>query len=179
MQARISEVLDYLDAQRAVLERTVSEVPAKLRERRPSAESWSVAEVLQHLELTESRIAEVVAGCIERARSPEIGRESETSPVSRTFDIDRVLDRGRPVVAADAVLPREALDADAAWERLEHRRAKFRDLVRSADGLALAKVTAPNRVLGPLDGYQWILFVGAHEARHTGQIREIAELLRT
>jgi hypothetical protein len=62
---------------------------------------------------------------------------------------------------------------------LEHRRAKFRDLVRSADGLALAKVTAPNRVLGPLDGYQWILFVGAHEARHTGQIREIAELLRT
>lgn len=179
MQARISEVLDYIDAQRAALERTLSEVPSESRERKPAAERWSVAQVLQHLELTEAGITKVVSGFIEQARSPEVGRESETSAVSGTFDFDRVLDRSRPIVAPDGVRPREALDAGAAWERLKRRREKFRDLVVSADGLALAKVSAANPVLGPLDGYQWILFVGAHEARHTAQIREIAELLRS
>ena len=178
MQLRISDVLSYLDTNRAALARTLAEVPPDLREQRPSPESWSVAEVIQHLALTEGRLTELIAGCIDRARAAEIGPEGETSPVGASFDISRVLDRTRRVVAGDSVLPREPLATDAAWERLEGCRTRLRELVISADGLALAKVTVPNRVLGPLDGYQWVLFVGAHEARHTAQIREIGERLR-
>lgn len=178
MQPRITEVLTYLDTRRAALESTLAEVQPALRELRPSPESWSVAEVIQHLALTEGRVTEVVAHCIDRVLQADVGPESETSPVGTSFDIGRVLDRSRPVVAGESVLPRELLDANAAWERLERCRTRLRELVISADGLALAKVTAPNRVLGPLDGYQWILFVGAHEARHTEQIREIGEQLR-
>ena len=32
----------------------------------------------------------------------------------------------------------------------------------------------PHPVLGPINIYQWALFVGSHEARHALQIREIA-----
>ncbi|HET7551831.1 MAG TPA: DinB family protein [Gemmatimonadaceae bacterium] len=177
MQRRIAEVLGYLDTTRDALQRTLAEIPPELRERRPSPESWSVAEVLQHLALTEGRITEVVAGCMDRVRESGFAPEHETTPVGASFDIDRVLDRSRPVVASDAVLPVEPLGSNAAWERLERCRAKLRELVISADGLPLAKVTVPNRVLGPLDGYQWTLFAGAHEARHTAQIREIGERL--
>lgn len=173
MQPRISEVLDYLDKNRAALERTLAEIPPASRERRPSPESWSVAEVIQHLSLVEGRITQVIARCIEEARTTGLGPEVDTSPVTPTFDLARVLDRGRPITAGDAVLPKEPLDLDAAWAVLEERRAKLRALVVSADGLALGRVAAPNPVLGPLDAYQWVLFAGAHEARHTAQIKGI------
>jgi hypothetical protein len=32
-------------------------------------------------------------------------------------------------------------------------------------------------VLGPLNLYQWVLFVGQHEARHAGQLQDLARLL--
>jgi len=45
------------------------------------------------------------------------------------------------------------------------------------DGLALGEVIQPHLVLGPINIYQWLLFVGSHEARHTAQVREIAAQL--
>lgn len=51
------------------------------------------------------------------------------------------------------------------------------DLVREYDGLALGSVTAPHPVLGEIDVYQWLLFLGAHEGRHADQVREIGEAL--
>jgi hypothetical protein len=49
--------------------------------------------------------------------------------------------------------------------------------VRSADGLALSEIVQPHPVLGPINLYQWIAFVGAHEARHAAQVMELRELL--
>jgi hypothetical protein len=43
-----------------------------------------------------------------------------------------------------------------------------------ADGLALGQISFPHPLIGPLDLYQWVLFVGQHEARHAAQIEEIA-----
>jgi len=41
----------------------------------------------------------------------------------------------------------------------------------------LSEVVQPHPVLGPINLYQWALFVGSHETRHTGQVREIAAQL--
>lgn len=179
MQPRISEVLTYLDTNRAALERALAGVPAATCERRPSPESWSVAEVLQHLALVEGRITDLLASRIGAARAAGLGPERESGPVTPTFDLTRVLDRGRPVTAGDAVLPKEPLDIGAARAMLDECRARLRAVVTSADGLALEHVTAPNKVLGTLNAYQWVLFIGGHEARHTAQVREVvAELTR-
>jgi len=57
---------------------------------------------------------------------------------------------------------------------LEQTRAALRAGVMPGDGLALGDVIQPHPVLGPINIYQWLLFVGSHETRHTGQVREIA-----
>jgi hypothetical protein len=178
MSPRSAEVLMYLDTTRGTLERTLAEVPSELREQRPSPESWSIAQVIQHLALTEGRVTGMLAGFLERARESGVAARTETPPLADSFDLARVLDRSRSVAAGEAVLPREPLDTAAAWERLEDSRAKLRELILSAHGDALANVSAPHRVLGTIDGYQWVLFIGAHEARHTAQIREICDRLR-
>jgi hypothetical protein len=47
--------------------------------------------------------------------------------------------------------------------------------IERADGLALETLSFPHRVFGPLDLYQWLLFLDAHENRHTEQIAELLE----
>lgn len=174
MHPRTSEVLDHLDTNRAALERALAGVPEALRERRPAPERWSVAEVIQHLALVEGRITQLLASLIDEARAAGLGPENETSPVTPTLDLAGLANRSSRITANEASQPRANLDADAAWAMLEQRRAELRALVHSADGLALEQVTALSPTRRELNAYQWILFVGGHEARHTAQIREIA-----
>ena len=64
--------------------------------------------------------------------------------------------------------------AAAALAALEKTRANLRDLVIAYDGMAIGAVAHPHPVLGIINGYQWVDFIGIHEARHTAQIRELA-----
>ena len=70
--------------------------------------------------------------------------------------------------------PQGKFDAASAWTALAQTRADLRASAIGADGLALSEVIQPHPVLGPINLYQWLLFVGSHEARHTDQVREIA-----
>ena len=93
------------------------------------------------------------------------------------LDIERVTDRGTRMTASETSLPRENLELDVAWRRLDERRSAIRAAVVAADGRALSIIEVPHARFGPLNLYQWLLFVGAHEARHASQLREIADLL--
>lgn len=177
MQPRIQEVLTYLDTQRAALERAVAAVPPPLRDRRPAADRWSVAEVLEHLALVEARIAQVIDDRLTAARRDGLGPERENTPVVPTLDVAGLLDRSRRITAQEASQPRGNLSADAAWDALAKRRSATRAMVVAADGLALGDVKSSHPRIGDLDLYQWLVFLGGHEARHTAQIREIAGTL--
>ncbi|HEX3083390.1 MAG TPA: DinB family protein, partial [Pyrinomonadaceae bacterium] len=91
-----------------------------------------------------------------------------------TIPTERILDRTTKVQAPEMIRPRSEVDAETAWADLEQAREKLRAAFLTGDGLALDQVIQPHPVLGPINMYQWVLFNGSHEARHTLQIREIA-----
>ena len=177
MHVRIEEVLAFIDTHRAALAQTLSGVPTEVRDRRPATERWSIGEVLGHLAVVEGRVTNLLRTGIESARAAGLAAERESGAVVPTLDIARILDRSRPITASAGAQPPAGIHAETAWAGLQARRAALREVVISADGLALEEVTAPNPVLGTLNAYQWIVFIGAHEARHTAQIREIAAVL--
>jgi hypothetical protein len=179
MQPRTTEVLAYLDTQRQALEQAVSTLPESARTRRPSPDKWSVAEVLEHLNLVEGRIVGLLREEIDRARGAGVGPERDTSPVVPTVPIARLLDRSAPLTARENALPTGQVDARKAWTTLADTRRGLRELVLAADGLALSELVVPHARLGPLNVYQWLVFVGAHEARHTEQVNEVSAALRT
>jgi len=174
MHPRIKEVLEYLDTTRSDLGKAVADVPATRREERPASDGWSVAEVLQHLSVIESRVVPMIAGKIAAAKDAGLGPEIETSPVLDSIDRARITDRSRRVTAPDMVQPRSAGDAASIWSNLQQSRASLREAILAGDGLALTEVTQQHPVLGLINLYQWVIFVGSHEARHTAQVREIA-----
>ncbi len=83
------------------------------------------------------------------------------------------------MTAPEETVPPSDVSAATAWKSLEESRRALREAVISGDGLALSEVKYPHPVLGEINLYQWILFVGSHEVRHTAQIREIAEQFTT
>ncbi|HEU4629913.1 MAG TPA: DinB family protein [Gemmatimonadaceae bacterium] len=177
MHTRIAELLDFLDAQREVLRAAVARVPADAGERRPAPDRWSAAEILEHLSLVERSVAGLLTARLAEARAGGLGPDTATTSVLATFDLRRVLDRSRRVTASTRAQPSQGLDAAAAWAALERTRAALREAVLAADGLALGEVTHSHAALGTLTLYEWIAFVGGHEARHAAQIDEIVAAL--
>jgi hypothetical protein len=175
MHPRTDEMLRHLDANRVVLRAAVDAVPPELRERRPSPDRWSVAEILEHLTRVEEQITRYLGAKLGEARDAgQLPPATDTSPISGLLDHRRVIDRRRVVTAGERVMPRGGIDSAAALAALENVRHALREVVVSVDGLALDTFSLAHPVLGPINGYQWFLFIGSHEARHAAQITEIA-----
>ena len=177
MHPRTEELLNHLEVNRAALHAAVDAVPSPLRETRPAADRWSVAEVLEHLGRVEDQLTRLLAAKLAEARlTGALGPERESGPIANSH-ADLLLDRRRRITAGDRVLPRGELDAASALATLDTTRSKLLHLVLAHDGLSLGAVSHPHPAFGVLDGYQWFAFIGTHEARHAAQIREIGEAL--
>jgi hypothetical protein len=174
---RIAELLDYAEAQRAVLLEAVAAVPEPLRDRRPDPGVWSVAEVLEHLHLTERGIAWLIGWHAGEARVAGTPMEQETGSLLGSLDAFRIPERIVPVASPGIVRPRGTMTAAQAIPALAESRRALVAAAEAGDGLALGTITYAHAVLGALSMYQWMLFVGQHEARHAAQIREIGRRL--
>jgi hypothetical protein len=174
MHRRISELVEYVDATRAALLETAATVPADRFAERPAPERWSAAELLEHLARVESGCARVIAKRAAAARESGIPAEHDESSMLGALDGRHVTDRSHKLTAPAIVAPAGGFTRDAALDAIAKSRAEFKRAIADADGLALGEVRHPHVVLGEIDLYQWILFVGQHERRHLAQLEEIA-----
>lgn len=177
MHSRIAELLDYDQRQRALLLGALSLIPEPLRDQRGDAETWSAAEILEHLHRVESGIVRLLTRSVERARETGLESETEAGSLLASLDALRLLDRGRRITAPEPVMPRGELTAAQGVEALTESREALVSALRQADGVALGRITRAHPTLGPLNLYQWVLFVGQHEARHAEQLKDIGRRL--
>ncbi|MGH7528064.1 MAG: DinB family protein [Gemmatimonadales bacterium] len=170
MHPRFRELLDYLAAARRGLLAAVAGATSAQLEYRPSPDAWSPAETLEHLRMTEASIVKVLQRLLTKADLTQVGRETETTSVMGQLDAYRMTEALRSVPAPEFVLPARGASAEAALAALPHSRAALEQVVAQADGWAVGKLSFPHALIGPLTFYQWVLFVGQHEVRHTAQI---------
>lgn len=177
MHPRLAELVAYTVAQRSALLAAVNGVPEAYRSQRPALDCWCVAEVLEHLHRVERGISRLAAQGIDRARSQGVGPERNQESLLGSLDDFHLDQRSRRIVAPGPVSPRGELSTDQALAALRESRQALLSALSSGDGLALGEITFAHPLLGVLDLYQWVLFVGQHEARHAEQIREIGARL--
>ena len=177
MTSRSTQLLAHLDTHRAALLDTLRSIPTSLHHRKPSADGWSVAEVVEHLAIVEPRMVRLLASRIPEAPRRSDEQAAQQDDVTSRLDHAQVVDRRRPVKGGEAVQPKGSMSVEAALASLATSREELRALIAGTEGVDLASVSHPHPALGPLDLEQWILFVGSHEARHTAQIREAVSLL--
>ena len=178
MHARLAEIVEYLDTSRTELLDAVHAVPPEQRDRRPTPESWSVAEILDHLYKVEAGSSNLLAKRIARAKEAGLAAERETSSLLSCMDAYRIEDRTRKLAAPEIVQPRTDVSADAALAELVAAGAALVEALREADGYDLTMVTATHPRLGEINMYQWAVFIGKHELRHAAQVRATLDALR-
>lgn len=169
MHPRTTELLQYIDDQTAELRAAFESVPEERRAVRRAPDRWSPAEVVHHIVIVERRIAPLLRALVEQARA--IGPEPDESSVLAIIEPARFVERTRRIQTGDAAKPRDT-NVATVWTEFDEARRELRSVIVSGDGLALGEVSAPHPAAGPLSGYGWIAFVGAHAARHAAQIRE-------
>ena len=170
MHARLAEAMTYVEDKRAELLKKLEGVDRERMAQRPAEDKWSVAEILDHLTMVEGGIARLVAKRCAQARATGLRSEDSTESILGCINhmVD-TLDNAR-IEVPDQVRPRTNPDPAKALQGLQEGRQSLREAAKLADGLALGEIKHTHVLLGELDLYQWIVFLGRHEARHTRQV---------
>ncbi len=169
MHPRLTELLEYIRIETNALRAAYDAVPPSRRMVRPEPGRWSPAEIVHHLVIVDRRINLRFKALIDEARA--LPPESDGSSILSATIATRVTTRDRRFTTSEASEPRDT-DPDRVWDDVAAVRRDLEEIVAAGDGLALGKVFAPHPAFGPISGYDWLAFVGAHAARHAEQIRE-------
>jgi len=134
---------------------------------KPAPDRWSVAEVLEHITLAEDFIFNNVTANVMKAGAGPASRDvAKADSMVLAIVPDRSSKRQAPppLVPTDRWTPPEAID------QFQRSRAKTIAFMEGTPDLRAHVADSP---LGSLDAYEWLLFTGAHSARHTKQILEV------
>ncbi len=178
MHARLAEIMDYVERKREELLQSFAGLPPEPMRRRVSEEEWSVAEIIDHLRLVETSVARVISKRGAEGRARGVGEERSTDSVLSSVD-HLAIEAGNNVLDAPSIVrPRSNVDAADAIAGLEQSRKALREAAASVSGLALGEIKQVHRAFGELDLYQWLVFLGQHEGRHTRQIQRTLSATR-
>ena len=170
MHARLAETMTFVEEKRRELLQSFEGVDGNRLSRRAAPDGWSVAEILEHLRMVESGVARLITKRVGQAKEAGLGEEKSTAPVLPSFDRYSAILEKAVMQSPATVQPRADIDISDALEGLESSREALRAAVVSATGLSLGEIKHTHQILGELDLYQWLIFVGHHEGRHKKQI---------
>jgi uncharacterized damage-inducible protein DinB len=172
----VAEIYDDIDGTRAALLRAVENLSADEQTFRPAPERWSVADVVEHLSIVGGNVARLVGSLLRKAEESGRGRASGAAfaPVSVADFVEQF--RAQKLNAPEGVRP-AGLPLSDSLSRLRDSRAALHELRPRVENADCTALRFPHPVWGPINLYQWLLFVGAHEARHLAQINALKETM--
>jgi uncharacterized damage-inducible protein DinB len=137
---------------------------------KPAPDRWSVAEVAEHITVSESTIFGLVQKTMQSPAAPE---KREQVKGKDQMILQRLPDRSHKAQAPEMLRPtgRWATEADLTKAFEDSRKANM-DYIRTTND-DLRDHFFDHPVFGTLDDYQWLLLISAHSARHTAQILEV------
>ena len=134
---------------------------------KPAPDRWSIAQIVEHLAITEE-VVQTVFQKLPEAPAPSAERDPRQVD---TLILAKVPDRSSKVQAPPPLLPTGRWTPQVALEHFLEYRQQTVSFLQSGSNLREHVIDHP--VLGPLDGYQWVLTVAAHTERHMKQILEV------
>lgn len=137
---------------------------------KPGPDRWSIAEVAEHITVSETTIFGAVQRSLQAPAAPD---KREQVKGKDELILTRVPDRSHKAQAPEILRPtgRFATEADLTKVFEDARKANMEYIRTTNDDLRDHFFDHP--AFGTLDGYQWLLLISTHSARHTAQIEEV------
>ena len=166
----VAEIYEAIDGTREQFYKRVEGLSDEQAAARPTPEAWSVAEIAEHLALIERsvlRLMKSVLSQIEAAGGGGDGVAAEMKPFSLEHHVER--SRREKYVAPEMARPKGQARLADSLAHLRRSREELHALRPRIEAADLHAVSYPHPAFGPLNVYEWLAFIGIHEARHLRQ----------
>jgi hypothetical protein len=173
MHPRLQEIVEYNAAIRADLAAVIAAHAKSDFDRREKPDGWNGHQIIHHLGHVEGAATKMLEGATAKLLAEgALPMDSETSSMVAALSRFNVTDRkATPIQAPERLVPPAEADIDVAWPLLQGARQRSLAFIHSVDGRDLTKIGWPHPLFGPLNGYEWLVLFGAHEARHLAQLK--------
>ncbi|HYE13707.1 MAG TPA: DinB family protein [Pyrinomonadaceae bacterium] len=174
----VGEIFDEIDAARDRLVRSVEGLTAEQQNFAPEPGRWSAAEILEHLAATENGVVRLCRATLNKLEGAgKLRAEGQPfAPVTIEEHIER--SRRERYKAPEQIAPGGGVPVADSLARLAESRETLRSLRPRIETADCAGTYFPHPAFGPLNLYQWLAFVGAHETRHLAQIEALKEAMQ-
>ncbi|ETN97022.1 DinB family protein [Zhouia amylolytica] len=161
--------IKHLNESKAELLKAIKGLSEEQLNFKPSENSWSIANCVEHLALSENNIMGAVKKSLEEKPSTESLNELKTSDKEL---IDMITDRSSKVKTSKPFEPTNSFGSyEETLKAFKDRRKNNITFVKKD------KINLRNYVMdlpfGKIDAFQGILFMSGHTSRHVKQINEI------
>jgi hypothetical protein len=166
----MQRIIKRLDSTHQKLTATVEPLSPHIFAQRPSADEWSVAEIVHHLRLVEDRVIKELERGL--ASPPE-----RVSLMRRLIPPAIVANRLIKVKAPQAMNPKEAPEKERSLANFDETRGRLKALCATHSRAQLQQTVFKHPFLGKISGVAAVSFLGYHEQRHLKQICEVLQKL--
>jgi hypothetical protein len=176
MYNSVADIFAENDRVRRALIARVESVSEERRGERASEDSWSVADIIEHLSLTERRVTRALDGMLPQAAD---GAMTEGAAQSfAPFSVDEYVEQARDkkFEAPEFIRPR-GVPLNESLAHLKESRAAL-EAMRPRFEVADYSAQFPHPAFGMLNVGQWLAFIGIHEARHLAQLERQIEAMK-
>ncbi len=164
-----SKAIDHLKSTNAELLKTVKGLSEDQLNYKMSPDSWSVAECMEHIAISETNIFGIVEMTLQNEPDPSLRSE-----VAMSDDqvIGLIQSREQKVKTREEFEPTGKFDGfDGSVANYKAKRKSNMKFVKSTDeDLRNRYFDFP---FGKVDAYQVVLFMSGHTKRHTDQMKEV------
>jgi hypothetical protein len=138
---------------------------------KPSAEEWSIAECVEHLGIVEERVLRGLAKMASAPAAPD--HELALAAGKEDLMVKEASSRSQKFKAPPQVMPQGCGD-DPGMLIARFGEVRERAIVYAqSTSDPLRTRLLPHPMFGPIDGFQWLIFVAAHSERHRLQMEDV------
>ena len=168
---RIEAIVDEISRGRTALLAAADECPPAHRTRSLGPDRWSVRDVLDHVDLTQTLILRMLTILLKRAQRSQSLPEREIDDVPITTEYASRVTSYTDAPAYPSTEPR-GREEERIRESLNGFAARLEPLLDAARSYDCSSLTAAHPI-GTLNYYEWLLLLAQHDHQHARQIRDI------
>ena len=162
-----TDIFEYLEETKEDLEESIKDLSDEQMQYKPDEESWSVAEIVEHIIIVEGALKNMLESKIQAGES-----QGEEAKMSDEEVVGFITDRSSKIQTQDQFQPSGKFSsADEAIDEFDDQRESIVDWLKDSD-VDMRKYVN-EFPFGKIDAYQTILFMAGHTERHTAQIEEV------
>ena len=166
------DLKEYFKKTRKTIEDHINGLSEKQMSFKPAPNRWSVSQCLEHIIKTEKMLFGMTQTALEAEPNPD--RKDEVKMSDEDL-IAGITDRSSKAQTSESLMPNGTYESpEAALEAFDEQRDEIMDFINDQTEEDLRNHISDSP-FGPVDGYQSLLFIAGHTARHTLQIEEVMQ----